>query len=70
VPTLEQHRLQCGRVPRLVAGDRKVWSRTSERDGQHLGVKQVVLPRFGPRSHARQVYEAQRCAWAAVANRH
>ncbi|MDP9314980.1 MAG: ISNCY family transposase [Chloroflexota bacterium] len=60
VPSLEHHAEQFEHVPRLVAGDRKVWSRTVEQDAQHLGVRQVVLPQFGPRSQARRAYEAQR----------
>lgn len=58
-PTLDHHVAQFGRAPYLLAGDRKVWSRTAERGAVQRGVKQVVLPQFGARSQARRAYEEQ-----------
>ncbi len=59
-PSLDQHMAQFSHPPHLVAGDRKVWSRAAERAAQERGVKRVVLPQFGPRSHVRQADEQQR----------
>lgn len=59
-PSLDQHIAQFNRPPDLVAGDRKVWSRTAEQSAQERGGKRVVLPQFGPRSQARRAYEEQR----------
>lgn len=59
-PTLDHHIAQFHHPPGLLAGDRKVWSSGAERNAQERGVRQVVLPQFGPRSAGRRVYEEQR----------
>lgn len=57
---LDPHVKQFGGLPQRVAGDRKVWSRGAERAAAQRGVKRVVVPQFGPRSHARRANEEQR----------
>lgn len=60
VPSLEHHIDRFGRAPRLLAGDRKVYSPKGERSARERGVQQVVLPHAGRRSPERRVYEQQR----------
>jgi transposase, IS5 family len=58
--SLAAHQAQFGHPPRLVAGDRGVFSPENERVARELGVKQVVLPQTGRVSQARQAHERQR----------
>jgi len=57
---LDRHRTIFGRAPDLAAGDRGFSSATNERMATDRGVRRVVLPRRGPKSPARRVYERQR----------
>ena len=59
-PSLEQHIQQFGRPPNLLAGDGKLATPRNEQVAQQCGVRQVVLPRPGKKSAARQAYEQQR----------
>ena len=59
-PSLDQHLRVFGRAPRVLAGDRKVYSPTGERYARDQGVKHVVLPKPGKRTAERVAYEAQR----------
>ncbi len=59
-PSLDRHVERFGHVPRLLAGDRKVYSKEGERYARDRGVRQVVLPRTGIPSQDRLVYEQQR----------
>jgi transposase, IS5 family len=58
--SLTAHQQQFGHPPRLVAGDRGVFSAENERVAREAGIKQVVLPQTGRVSQARQAYERQR----------
>ncbi len=58
--SLAGHQERFGHPPRLVAGDRGVFSAENERVARELGVKQVVLPQTGRVSQARQAHERQR----------
>jgi len=57
---LDRHQTIFGRAPDLAAGDRGFSSATNERAATDRGVRRVVLPRRGPKSPARRVYERQR----------
>jgi transposase, IS5 family len=59
-PSLDRHVERFGHVPRLLAGDRKVYSEEGERHARDLGVRRVVLPRSGKLSGERLAYETQR----------
>ncbi len=59
-PSLDHHLHVFGRAPRVLAGDRKVYSPTGERYAREHGVSQVVLPKPGRRGPERVTYEAQR----------
>jgi IS5 family transposase len=58
--SLEAHQQRFGRPPNLLAGDRGVFSEENEKLARELGIKQVVLPKAGRVSKARQAYERQR----------
>ena len=60
VPSLEHHERLFQRPPRLLAGDRGVFSPGNERYAQERGVSQVVLPQPGRVSEGRRAYEKQR----------
>lgn len=59
--SLDHHVAVFEHPPNLLAGDRGTYSVDNERYARKLGVKQVVLPKPGAKSHARQAYERQ--AW-------
>jgi IS5 family transposase len=59
-PFLRQHRQRFGHAPRVLAGDRGVFSPENERSAQRLGVAQIVLPQTGQRTNARKTHERQR----------
>lgn len=59
VPSLDHHVERFGHVPRLLAGDRKVYSPGNERHARDLGVRWVVLPRPGRPTAERVAYERQ-----------
>ncbi len=59
VPSLNHHIERFGRAPRLLAGDRKVYSRDGEGYARDQGVRRVVLPRSGRSSTERMAYEQQ-----------
>ena len=58
--SLEAHQQRFGRPPNLLAGDRGVFSEENEQLARTLKIKQVVLPKAGRLSKARQVHERQR----------
>ncbi|MDQ5851471.1 MAG: ISNCY family transposase [Chloroflexota bacterium] len=58
--SLEAHQLRFGRPPNLLAGDRGVFSEANEELARQLQIKQIVLPKAGRRSKARQAHEQQR----------
>ncbi len=60
-PSLDHHVALFEHPPNLLAGDRGTYSADNERYARTLGVKQVVLPKPGAKSQARQAYERQ--AW-------
>lgn len=59
-PFLRQHCKRFGHAPRVLAGDRGVFSPANERLAQQLGVAQIALPQTGQRSAARTAHEKQR----------
>jgi transposase, IS5 family len=59
--SLAGHRKQVGRPPRLVAGDRGIYTPDNERLAAQEGVKGVVLPYAGKASPQRVPYE--RASW-------
>ncbi len=59
-PSLDHHMHMFGRAPRVLAGDRKVYSPTGERYAREQGVNHIVLPKPGKRTAERVVHEAQR----------
>jgi transposase, IS5 family len=59
-PFLRQHRKRFGHPPRLLAGDRGVFSPENERLAQRMGVAQIALPQTGQRTNARKTHEQQR----------
>ena len=60
VPSLAHHEGLFQKPPRLLAGDRGVYSPENERQATARGVKQVVLPKPGRVSQGRKAYEQQR----------
>lgn len=60
VPSVDHHLERFKKPPHLLSGDRGTYSARGERYAQEQGVKQVVLPKPGTKSCARQAYEAQR----------
>jgi len=60
-PALDRHLAIFARAPYLAAGDRGFSSATNEQAAADRGVRRVILPRRGPKSTARRVYERQ--AW-------
>jgi IS5 family transposase len=60
MPSLAHHEHVFGKPPRLLAGDRGVYSPENERSASERGVKQVVLPKPGRVSKKRRAYEQQR----------
>ena len=58
--SLESHQAHLGRAPQLLAADRGLYSAENERLAQEAGVKRIVLPKSGRRSHEREQHEKQR----------
>jgi IS5 family transposase len=58
---LERHVQHFGHAPRVLAGDRGVFSPENEALARQLGVEQICLPQTGRRSPERQAHERQ--AW-------
>jgi transposase, IS5 family len=58
--SLEWHQEHFGRAPQLLAADRGLYSAENERLAQEAGVKRIVLPKSGRRSHEREQHEKQR----------
>jgi IS5 family transposase len=59
-PSLDHHLQVFQRPPRLLAGDRGIHTTANERHATTHGVKQVVLPKPGPKSTKRMAHEQQR----------
>lgn len=59
LPSLKQQCQLFGHPPDVATADRGVYSPENEQAAQDLGVKQVVLPKPGAKTQARQSYEAQ-----------
>jgi transposase, IS5 family len=57
--SLDHHVAVFERPPNLLAGDRGTYSANNERYAAQLKVKQVVLPKPGAKSKARQAHERQ-----------
>ena len=60
-PTLDRHRRQFGRPPRLLAGDRGCSTAVVRRDAAKAGVHHVALPHTGPPTAASRA--RQRARW-------
>jgi transposase, IS5 family len=60
-PALDRHHTIFHRAPYLAAGDRGFSSAANDQAATARGVRRVILPRRGPKSPARRVYERQ--AW-------
>jgi len=60
VPSLDQHRTNFGRPPKLVSADRGVYSQSNEKYAEDLGIKQIILPKGGDRSQLRIQHERHR----------
>jgi transposase, IS5 family len=60
-PALDRHQALFHRAPYLAAGDRGFSSAANDQAATARGVRRVILPRRGPKSPARRVYERQ--AW-------
>jgi transposase, IS5 family len=58
--SLESHQAHFGGAPQLLAADRGLYSAENERLAQEAGVKRIVLPKSGRRSHEREQHEKQR----------
>ena len=58
--SLEAHQEHFGGAPRLLAADRGLYSAENEKLAQEAGVKRIVLPKSGRRSHEREQHEKQR----------
>lgn len=59
-PTLDRHRRQFGRPPRLLAGDRGCSTAAVRRDVAKAGVHHVALPHTGPPTAASRARERER----------
>jgi IS5 family transposase len=58
--SVERHRRQFGRPPRLLAGDRGCSTATVRRDATQAGIRRVALPHAGPPTQASQARERER----------
>ena len=56
---LRQHRRRFGHVPRVLAGDRGVFSPVNEKLARRMGVKEIVLPQRGHCTTQRRAHEKQ-----------
>ena len=59
-PSLDRHRCQFGRAPRLLSGDRGCSTATVRRRAEAAGVERVALPHTGPPTGASRERERQR----------
>jgi IS5 family transposase len=59
-PTLDRHKRQFGRPPRLLAGDRGCSTAGVRRDVAKAGVQRVALPHTGPPTAASRARERER----------
>lgn len=59
-PFLRRHRKRFGHAPRVLAGDRGIFSPASERLARRLGVQPIALPQPGSRTPERKAHEKQR----------
>ena len=59
-PSVQRHRCQFGRVPRLLTGDRSCSTATVRRQVEAAGVKRVALAHTGPPTAASRQRERQR----------
>jgi transposase, IS5 family len=59
-PALSHHKTIFGHAPTMATADRGFSSASNERAARELGVKRVVLPTRGRRSHKRTTIEKQR----------
>ena len=58
-PLLRQHRRRFGHVPKVLAGDRGVFSPANEKLARRMGVKEIVLPQRGHCTAKRRAHEKQ-----------
>jgi len=58
-PLLQQHCLHFGHAPRVLAGDRGLFSPDNEHLARRLGVEHIVLPQTGRPTPERIAYEKQ-----------
>jgi IS5 family transposase len=58
-PLLRQHRHRFGQVPKVLAGDRGVFSPANEQLARRMGVKEIVLPQRGHCTAQRKAHEKQ-----------
>jgi transposase, IS5 family len=58
-PLLRQHCQRFGHAPRVLAGDRGLFSPDNERLARSLGVEHIAIPQTGVRSPERITYEKQ-----------
>ncbi len=58
-PLLQRHCLRFGHAPRLLAGDRGLFSADNERLARSLGVEHIVLPHTGRPTPERSAFEKQ-----------
>jgi IS5 family transposase len=58
-PLLRQHCKHFGHAPRVLAGDRGLFSPDNERLARSLGVAQIAIPQTGQRTPERIAYEKQ-----------
>src|SRR5512139_1928762 len=58
-PFLKQHCQRFGHAPRVLAGDRGLFSPDNERLAHSLGVAQIAIPHTGERTPERIAYEKQ-----------
>jgi transposase, IS5 family len=64
---LRSHQKRFGQGPRLLAGDRGLFSPQNEQLAGRLGVKQICLPQPGPKTEQRRRQERQ--AWFKLGQR-
>ncbi len=58
-PFLKQHGKRFGHAPRVLAGDRGLFSPDNEHLAHRLGVAQIAIPHTGERTPERSAYEKQ-----------
>jgi len=58
-PLLQQHCKRFGHAPRVLAGDRGLFSPDNESLARSLGVEQIAIPQTGQRTPERTAYEQQ-----------